>query len=246
MELLPSIDLQNGRVVRLYQGAFDAQTLYPLSPAALYARYAAAGAVRLHVVDLDGAREGVSANGAVLRSLAQLGRLLIQAGGGVRKVADIERLFADGIERVVAGSVAAERPAEFGEWIRRFGADRVVAALDVRIDAEGLPRVASRGWQCTTEASLWDSVAALEKLGLRHVLCTDIARDGAGQGPNVRLYRECVARFPGLSWQASGGIRDAADLHALAAAGVATAISGKALIEGRIPAQELTPFLPAA
>ncbi|MFZ2508152.1 MAG: HisA/HisF-related TIM barrel protein, partial [Steroidobacteraceae bacterium] len=95
-------------------------------------------------------------------------------------------------------------------------------------------------------ASLWDSVAALEKLGLRHVLCTDIARDGAGQGPNVRLYRDCVARFPGLSWQASGGIRDAADLHALAAAGVAAAISGKALIEGRIPAQELAPFLPAA
>ncbi|MFZ2508157.1 MAG: HisA/HisF-related TIM barrel protein, partial [Steroidobacteraceae bacterium] len=122
MELLPSIDLQNGRVVRLYQGEFDAQTRYPLAPAELYARYAAAGALRLHVVDLDGARDGVSANGAVLRSLAQLGQLLIQAGGGVREVADIERLFADGIERVVAGSIAAERPAEFGEWIRRFGA----------------------------------------------------------------------------------------------------------------------------
>ncbi len=246
MELLPSIDLRNGRVVRLYQGVFDAETRYPLSPAQLYARYAAAGAARLHVVDLDGARGGAGANGAVLRSLARLGRLLIQAGGGVRQVADVERLFADGIERVVAGSVAAERPAEFGEWIRRFGAHRVVAALDVRIDADGVPRVASKGWQCTTAASLWDSVAALEQLGLRQVMCTDIARDGAGQGPNVRLYRECAARFPGLSWQASGGIRDAADLHALAEAGVATAISGKALIEGRIPAQELAPFLPAA
>lgn len=246
MELVPSIDLRNGGVVRLRQGDFADETRYPLAAAELYARYAAAGAVRVHVVDLDGARDGVAGNQATLRALAALGRLRIQAGGGIRRVADVERMLAAGIERVVAGSVAIEAPGEVARWLERFGADRIVAALDVRIDAGGTPRLLIHGWRKELPLSLWDGVEALADAGLRHVLCTDVTRDGALAGPNVALYRECVTRFPQLDWQASGGIRDGADLHALAACGVAAAISGKAMIEERIPARELAPFLPGA
>jgi phosphoribosylformimino-5-aminoimidazole carboxamide ribotide isomerase len=246
MELVPSIDLRNGRVVRLHQGVFAVETRYRKTPAQLYRRYVAAGALRVHVVDLDGARDGVAGNHATLRSLAALKGLRIQAGGGVRRLADVVRLLAVGIDRVVAGSVAAESPDEIADWIARFGADRIVAALDVRLDDDGTPRLASHGWQRMTKHSLWDVVARLSKVGLRHALCTDIARDGAMTGPNVGLYRECVKRFPKLGWQASGGVRNSADLYALAAAGVAAAICGKALIEDRIPQRELAPFLPAA
>jgi phosphoribosylformimino-5-aminoimidazole carboxamide ribotide isomerase len=225
---------------------FAVETRYRKTPAQLYARYAAAGAVRVHLVDLDGARDGVTGNHATLRSLGALRRLRIQAGGGVRRLADVVRLLDAGVERVVVGSVAIESPDEFADWISRFGANRVVAALDVRLGDDGTPRLATHGWQRVSKKALWDAVAGLAKAGLKHALCTDIARDGAMAGPNVGLYRECVTRFPALAWQASGGVRHAADLHALAAAGVDAAICGKALIEDRIPQRELTPFLPAA
>lgn len=232
--------------MRLRQGDFAAETRYSLTPRQVYARYAAAGAARVHIVDLDGARDGVAGNDSTLQSLAALQRLRIQAGGGVRHVTDVERLLAAGVERVVTGSVAIDKPGDVAGWIERFGADRIVAALDVRIADDGTPRLLSHGWQRESALSLWDGVAGLAQAGLRHVLCTDIARDGVLAGPNVELYRQCVVRFPMLSWQASGGVRDASDLRALAATGVAAAVSGKALIEGRIPERELTPFLPGA
>lgn len=246
MELVPAIDLRGGRAVRLYQGAFDRETAAAESPEALFRRFAAAGARRVHVVDLDGAREGVAANCAVLRALAATGGSRIQAGGGIRSLDDADRAIADGADRVVAGSVAVESPALLADWLRQFGAERVVAALDVRIGSEGRPRLATHGWQRDSTRTLWEQAEQLAALGIRHVLCTDIGRDGALAGPNLALYRECVRRFPAIAWQASGGVRDGADLHALAATGVAAAISGRALIEDRISPQEYAPFLPAA
>lgn len=245
MELIPSIDLRGGAVVRLLHGDFAAETRYPTTAAGLLARYAAAGARRLHVVDLDGARDGVPGNEGLLSELAR-GSLAIQVGGGVRDAATVTRLLAAGAARIVIGSVAIESPDEVLRWLARFGADRIVAALDVRIDDGGTPRLASRGWQQQTPQSLWDLVGRLGDAGLRHVLCTDIGRDGALSGPNLDLYRDCVRRCPAIGWQASGGVRDAADLHALAGTGVAAAISGKALLEGRISDEEMAPFLPAA
>lgn len=246
MELVPAIDLRGGRAVRLYQGAFDRETPAAESPEALFRRFAAAGARRVHVVDLDGARDGIAANRAVLQALAAAGGPRIQAGGGIRSLADAEQRLADGAERVVAGSVAVESPEQLADWVRRFGPERVVAALDARVGDDGTPRLATRGWQRDTTRTLWEQAEQLAALGIRHVLCTDIGRDGALAGPNVALYRECVDRFPGLCWQASGGVRDATDLRALAATGVAAAISGRALIEDRIPPEEIAPFLPAA
>jgi phosphoribosylformimino-5-aminoimidazole carboxamide ribotide isomerase len=128
-------------------------------------------------------------------------------------------------------------------WLERFGPERVCLAFDVRRDAEGVPRVQTRGWTRATSLSLWAAVEGYLPLGLRHVLCTDVELDGALQGPSVELYREAVSRYPAVQWQASGGVRDAADLAALAATGAAAAISGKALLEERMRADELRPFL---
>jgi phosphoribosylformimino-5-aminoimidazole carboxamide ribotide isomerase len=246
MELVPAIDLRGGRAVRLFQGAFERETRARESPAELFSRFAAAGARRVHLVDLDGARDGVAVNQAVLQSLAATGGPRIQAGGGIRSLADVERTLAVGADRVVVGSVAVESPETLADWVRRFGAERLVAALDVRIGDDTVPRLATHGWLRDSSVTLWDQAERLAALGVHHVLCTDIGRDGALAGPNLELYRESVRRFPALAWQASGGVRDFADLHALAGTGVAAAISGRALIEDRISPEEFAPFLPAA
>lgn len=246
MELLPAMDLREGRAVRLRQGDFSAETSVRKTPAQLYRSFVAAGAHRLHVVDLDGARVGRAGNHVVLRTLCSLRGLHIQAGGGIRSLADIVRVLADGAERAVVGSVAVESPMVVGDWTRRFGADRIVAALDVRVEQDGTPRLATHGWQASSKFTLWERVERLASFGIRHILCTDIARDGVMAGPNIGLYRQCVRRFPRMAWQASGGIRHAADLRALAKTGVAAAICGRALLENRISPREMAPFLPAA
>lgn len=246
MLLIPSIDLRGGACVRLYQGDFDAETRYAADPRSLLTRYRALGASWLHIVDLDGARDGALGNRALIGELAAQRAMHLQVGGGVRDAGLIDELLSCGIERIVIGSAAVERPAEVAAWLQRYGSERLCLAFDVRLDAKGVPRLQSRGWREATEQSLWDAIEPFAPAGLRHVLCTDIERDGALTGPNVALYAEAQRRFPDLQWQASGGIARGADLAALAATGVAAAISGKALLEERISIEELRPFLPNA
>jgi phosphoribosylformimino-5-aminoimidazole carboxamide ribotide isomerase len=247
MLLIPAIDLRGGQCVRLLQGRFDAETVYAQEPLTVLEQYLALGARRIHVVDLDGARDGSQGNrAAILRIAERAGLDVIQVGGGVRSRQVAEQLFALGVARVVVGSVAVTQPDEVASWLREFGPERVVLAFDVRLDDGGTPRLATHGWERQTETSLWDAVERFLPAGLLHVLCTDVARDGALSGPNVDLYRQCARRFPSVAWQASGGVSEAADLHALAVTGAASVISGRALLEGRISAEELAPFLPAA
>ena len=247
LRLVPAIDLRDGNCVRLYQGRFDAETVYDADPVRVLAGYRALGARYVHVVDLDGARDGSQGNRAVIERLADAFHdVRLQVGGGIREREVAASLLALGVARVVIGSVAVARPAEVQAWMREFGADRVVLAFDVRLDARGTPRLATHGWEAQTETSLWDAVAAYSAHDARHVLCTDVARDGALSGPNVALYAEAARRFPGVAWQASGGVASAADLRALAGTGAAAVISGRALLEGRIPVEELQPFLPGA
>lgn len=234
MRLIPSLDLRGGRCVRLLRGDFGAETRYDVDPRELVSRYRALGARCMHLVDLDGARDGALGNRALLGALAAEAGMALQVGGGIRSRAVVEDLLGAGIDRVIIGSAAVESPDETAQWLRDFGGERVGLALDVRLDADGTPRVQTRGWTQATAVTLWDAVARFEPLGLRHVLCTDIARDGALEGPNLALYGACVRRHPGLAWQASGGVRDAGDLEALDAVGVAGAVSGKALLEGRV------------
>jgi len=246
MLLIPSIDLRGGRCVRLHQGDFDAETAYEADPAQLLSRYAGYGARWLHIVDLDGARDGVLANRALVLALAAQRRLHLQVGGGVRSSAVVDDLLENGVERVVIGSAAIERAVEVRDWFRRYGPERLCLAFDVRDADTDAPIVQTRGWVQGSGVSLWRAVESFEPCGLEHVLCTDVARDGALTGPNLALYTEARRRFPQVRWQASGGVRDAADLAALARLGVSAAISGKALLERRIDPTEMQPYFPAA
>jgi phosphoribosylformimino-5-aminoimidazole carboxamide ribotide isomerase len=263
MMLIPSIDLRGGQCVRLLRGDFDAETRYATRPADLLLRFAELGARWLHVVDLDGARDGALANAALVAELARAGAnvaahpggsggagagarpVRLQVGGGVRSAAVARQLFDLGVARVVVGSAAVEEPDEVARWLEEFGPQRLCLAFDVRVAADGVPRVQTRGWRTGTQLSLWDALERFAGHGLVHVLCTDVERDGALEGPSIGLYREAMRRRPDLAWQASGGVRDAADLTALDALGMAAAISGKAMIEQRIGARELAPFLAA-
>jgi len=243
MLLIPAIDLRKGRTVRLFQGDFDAETRYELQPHELLLRYRGLGASWLHVVDLDGAKDGSLSNRSIIVALASQRAVRLQVGGGIRSSATIDDLLQQGVSRVVIGSTAVERPDEVNEWLVRYGPEKICLAFDIRLDDGGVPRVRTRGWTEGTALSLWDAVARFPTGRLKHVLCTDIERDGALTGPNVELYREAVTRFSHLQWQASGGVRDASDLAALSKTGVAGAVSGKALLEERITSEELRPFL---
>ena len=246
MRLIPAIDLRGGRCVRLRQGDFAAETVFDLDPRELLERYRAWGADWVHVVDLDGARDGTTANRDVIALLAAQPGVQLQVGGGLRSIAAILELLERGIARAVIGSLALSAPAQIGAVARELGAQRIVVALDVRIDSTNVPRVATHGWRQQTATALWDAVEAVAAEGLTRVLCTDVARDGMLAGPNLDLYREGVRRFPALEWQASGGIRGVQDLAALAQTGVAAAVSGRALLEERMNPEELRPFLPNA
>jgi phosphoribosylformimino-5-aminoimidazole carboxamide ribotide isomerase len=250
MILIPSIDLRNGRCVRLLKGNFDAETRYDLEPHELLLRYRSLGASWLHVVDLDGAKDGKLANRSVIVRLASTRALKIQVGGGVRSAAVVADLLRNGIDRVIVGSAAVEKPAEVQAWLEKYGPEKVGLAFDIRHDAQGVPRVLIRGWTKESTLSLWEAIDSYLSSkggnGLKHVLCTDVELDGALAGPAVKLYEEGVKRYPQLAWQASGGVRSAADLAALAATGSAAAISGKALLEEMIKPSELLPFLPNA
>jgi phosphoribosylformimino-5-aminoimidazole carboxamide ribotide isomerase len=246
MRLIPAIDLRDGRCVRLLRGDFAAETRYSADPRELVERYRGFGADWLHIVDLDGARDGKAGNRGIIVELAAQGAVRLQVGGGLRDTAAVSQMLEAGVARVVIGSAAVTQADQVRTWLDDFGPERVVLAFDVRLDESGTPRVAIHGWREQSALSLWDAVADFADFDLQHVLCTDVSRDGALSGPNVELYAEAVRRFPHIEWQASGGVRDARDLQALDRAGARAAVSGKALLEELIPLEDLQAFLPNA
>jgi phosphoribosylformimino-5-aminoimidazole carboxamide ribotide isomerase len=246
MRLIPAIDLKAGHCVRLLHGDFAKETRYGADPGALLAKYLDLGADWLHVVDLDAAKDGNLVNREIIVRLAAQQAVKLQVGGGLRNADAVAQMFDVGVARVVIGSAAVSHVEQVRAWLDDFGGQRIALAFDVRLDDGGIPRVATHGWQRQSELSLWQAMANFSGSPLTHVLCTDVGRDGAMTGPNIALYREAVQRHPQIQWQASGGIRDARDLHALCDAGAAAAISGKALLEELIPVEELQTFLPNA
>jgi len=246
LRLIPAIDLKDGRCVRLLHGDFNRETRYDADPRTLLQKYRDLGADWLHVVDLDAARDGSFGNRAIIAELSAERAINLQVGGGLRNTAAVAQLLDLGIARVVIGSAAVNQVDQVRTWLNEFGSDRIALAFDVRLDESGAPRVTTHGWQRQSELSLWSAVSNFADSGLKHVLCTDVGRDGALTGPNVALYREAVERHPHIDWQASGGVRNAQDLRDLDQAGAAAAISGKALLEELIPLEELAPFLPNA
>ncbi len=236
MRVLPAIDLAGGRCVRLRQGDFAQETDYRADPAEALARFAEEGAEEAHIVDLDGARAREPRQHDLLASLARGSPLKLQVAGGVRSTDHLRRLLDAGVERVVVGSLALGEPERFSALLEEFGPGRLTLALDVRVGAEGEPRVATHGW-------VEDSGQSLEAVlggfpAVQHLLVTDIARDGMLGGPNLPLMSAVVQRFPAVALQASGGVAALPDLDALRNAGAARAIVGKAIWEGRFSVRE--------
>lgn len=234
--VIPAIDLRAGRVVRLKQGDYAQQTVYADSPHALVRDYVAAGAEWLHVVDLDGARSGDLENLKVIEAMAASG-LRIQAGGGVRERADLQRLYDAGVERAVVGSVAIRDPQATAGWLAEFGPDRLTLALDTRrLDHRWcLP---SAGWTEMEARGLDDLAPWYARQGAVHLLCTDIDRDGMLAGFNLDLYRHLSDTVPALKVQASGGVRSLQDIRDARSAGAAAVILGRALLEGRFSLED--------
>jgi phosphoribosylformimino-5-aminoimidazole carboxamide ribotide isomerase len=243
MIVIPAIDLKDGHCVRLYQGDFARETRYGDDPVELACRYREIGFDHLHVVDLDGALSGEQQHRAVIAKIASATQCVLQIGGGIRSREVIAEWLDAGAARCVVGSLAVTEPGTVTDWFREFGAERIVLALDVRTEGPGVPVVATHGWTRSTRLTLWDCVDGYSGCGLKHVLCTDIGQDGALTGPNASLYGSFMQRYPQIELQASGGVRHCADLEQLRSLGCAAAVTGRALLEGRISAEDLSSFL---
>ncbi len=237
MLIYPAIDLQDGRCVRLMHGDFDAATVYDDDPFARLQAFADDGARWVHVVDLDGAKAGSPAQHALIGAMAASSLLRIQTGGGVRSREDLARLLEAGAERVVVGSAAVQRPAEVQAWIDEFGRDRICLALDVKPMGEGW-EVAIKGWTEGSGVSLDQALALYPEGKVRHILITDVSRDGAMLGPNKLLLADLIAKRPDLEIQASGGVATLEDVEALRWGGAAGVIIGRALYEARFTLAE--------
>ena len=242
MRIIPAIDLQSGKCVRLLKGDFEQTTEYSDDPASVARHFAELQTQDLHIVDLDGARSGTQENHALIASIAAQSDLAIQVGGGIRDRDIIEQWLAAGVSRCVIGSLAVTEPDAVKSWLVGFGSDRIVLALDVKIDEDGIPMITTHGWTRPSNTSVFECIEDYCDIGLRHVLCTDVSRDGAMAGPNLDLYSDIMLQFPDLQLQASGGVRDLRDLEVLRDRGIPAAISGRALLAGKITASEVESF----
>ena len=233
MQILPAIDIIDGRCVRLTRGDYAQKKVYDASPVDMAARYADCGVTRIHLVDLDGARLSAPANLAVLEQIASRGEVETEWGGGIADETALRNVFDAGATKAIIGSVAALKPALFANWLARFGADRLILGADVR---DG--KVAVKGWQESAGLSASALIAGFE--GLQEVICTEISRDGMLGGPAFDLYKALQTEFPSVAFTASGGISSMDDLRALDAMGMPRAIVGKAIYENRISLEEIT------
>lgn len=241
MIIIPAIDLQAGRCVRLKQGQFDKVTQFDASPVERAAHYAKLGAKRLHIVDLDGAKMGTMQQLPLICSMQNPG-VVIQAGGGIRTLDQAKICVAAGITQLVLGSIAITNPELTTKIIQEMGPDQIILALDVRV-IKNIPKPATHGWQTTSDTTLWNVISYYQQLDIHHVLCTDIACDGMMGGPNFDLYKEALERFPNIGWQASGGIRHQEDVTKLSELGVAAAILGLALYQSNLEFDMKEPLL---
>jgi len=233
MIIYPAIDLRRGRVVRLTEGSFDAEKAYHDDPVAVAREFAAAGSEWLHVVDLDGAKDPTQRQTALVEKVVRATPMRVQSGGGIRDEAQVRALLDVGVARVIVGSLSVKQPELVGGWLENFGAEKIVLALDVRLNADGVPQVAIAGWRADSGLALDDVLKSYLPRGLKHVLCTDISRDGKLTGPNFELYADLRARYPQLEVQASGGVSSLDDLRRLKRENAAGAIVGRALYENK-------------
>ncbi|MFT6088025.1 MAG: phosphoribosylformimino-5-aminoimidazole carboxamide ribotide isomerase [Glaciecola sp.] len=236
--IIPAIDLIDGSVVRLYQGDYDQKTEYKLDPINVVHSYADQGAKWLHIVDLTGAKDTSKRQLELIGKMVATGRMNFQAGGGIRSEKDVKQLLDIGVKRVVIGSLAVKEPELVKGWITKYGADTIVLALDINIDKSGNKFIATHGWQKNSGVSIEALLEDFLSAGAKHVLCTDISRDGTLQGANHQLYSQMTEQFPSVGWQASGGIGNLNDIAVLKPTKVSGVILGRALLEGKFTVEQ--------
>lgn len=243
MRIIPAIDIIDGKCVRLTRGDYGTKKVYHEDPLEMARAFQDHGVRHLHLVDLDGARSSHIVNHRILERLASQTDLSIDFGGGLKSDQDVRIAFESGARQVTGGSIALKDPERFLAWVTRYGAERIILGADAR---EG--KIAVSGWQEGSDRDLIPFVQEYQQRGIQYVICTDIACDGMLQGPSLELYGELLKNTqteqgPGIALIASGGIRDIADLQALAQAGCEGAIIGKALYEGTIGLKELEQYI---
>jgi phosphoribosylformimino-5-aminoimidazole carboxamide ribotide isomerase len=237
IEIIPAIDIIDGKCVRLSQGDYDRKTVYNDDPLEVARMFEDAGIRRLHLVDLDGAKAHQIVNQKVLERIANNTKLVIDFGGGLKSDNDLEIAFNSGAAMVTGGSIAVKSPEIFLSWIEKFGADRIILGADAK---NGM--IAVGGWQEATELPILDFIGSYIKKGIHKVISTDISRDGMLSGPSIDLYKQIIDKFPKLELIASGGIATMQDIIELDEMGVPGVITGKAIYEGRISFNEIERF----
>ena len=238
IELIPAIDIIDGKCVRLSQGDYNTQKVYNENPLEVAKEFEANGIRRLHVVDLDGAKSSHIVNYKVLDQLAGHTSLTIDFGGGIKTDEDLTIAFEYGAQMVTLGSIAVKNPDLFKSWLHKFGAEKIILGADVKDN-----RISVNGWKEESQQELLPFLDGYTQEGIRKVLCTDISRDGMLQGPSIDLYKQIMAQFPDMHLIASGGVSGLDDIIRLDEAGIPAVVFGKALYEGRITLKDLKRFM---
>lgn len=234
MEIIPAIDIIDGKCVRLTQGDYEQKKIYNEHPLEVARAFEDAGLKRLHLVDLDGAKAKTVKNWKVLETIAGKTGLSIDFGGGIAELTDVQIVFNSGAHYATVGSIAVKKEKEFVSWLTAFGADRFLLGADVKDK-----KIAIHGWLEQTDIAVKDFIRKYQQHGVRQVFCTDVSKDGKLEGPSLELYKEIIDEFPSLHFIASGGVSSVGDLDALLAAGCKGVIIGKAIYENRISLADL-------
>jgi phosphoribosylformimino-5-aminoimidazole carboxamide ribotide isomerase len=237
-EIIPAIDLIDGKCVRLSQGDYAQKIIYNEQPLEVAKMFEEIGIKRLHLVDLDGAKKGEVVNQKVLETIASKTNLIIDFGGGIKTDESIQSVFDAGAHMATLGSIAVKNKSLFFSWVKKYGPNKIMLGADVKDE-----RIAVGGWLESTDISIIDFIQENLSNGIENIFCTDISKDGLLQGPGTELYKKIISHFPSIQLIASGGVSSTNDLHELKAIGCSGVIVGKAIYEGRITINELKSFL---
>ena len=236
--IIPAIDVIDGKCVRLSQGDYNTKKIYSESPVEIAKEFEANGIKRLHMVDLDGAKQGKINNLKTLESVASVTGLEIDFGGGIKTTEDVESVLNAGAAFFNIGSIAVKQPELVESWIKQFGAEKILLGADVKDE-----NIMIHGWQQSANINIVNYISAYINKGIRNMFCTDISKDGLLQGTSIDLYKKILTAFPQLNLNASGGVSDITDLEELDAIGCSGVIIGKALYEGKIQLSQLKKYL---
>ena len=238
MEIIPAIDIIDGKCVRLTHGDYSQKKIYNENPLEVAKEFEDAGIKRLHLVDLDGAKAGAVKNWKVLETIAGRTSLVIDFGGGIKSEKDVQIVFDSGAVLATIGSIAVKDEQTFSDWLKKFGAEKFLLGADVKKE-----KITISGWTEETEIWIYDFIEKYIEKGMKQIFCTDVSKDGALEGPSTELYKNIVEKFPELHFIASGGVSSIDDVYQLQETGCKGVIIGKAIYEGRIQLSELKSFI---